>query len=70
MIGAILRKAKYETFSDGTVYGEIPGYRGVWANAATQEACRSDLASTLREWILIRKAPKIHKYCRMVWDRR
>ncbi|MBF8265315.1 MAG: HicB family protein [Dehalococcoidia bacterium] len=54
-IKAAMRKAKYEILSDdGTFYGEIPGFEGVWANADTLEACREELEEVLEEWILFR----------------
>jgi len=53
-IQAALRHAHYEILSDdGTFYGEIPGFQGVYANAATLEACREQLAEVLEEWIII-----------------
>ena len=52
-IQAAMRKAKYEILSDdGTFYGEIPGFDGVWANADTLEACREELEEVLEEWLL------------------
>ena len=54
-IRAALHHAKYEILSDdGTFYGEIPQFNGVWANAATLEECREELAEVLEEWILFR----------------
>ncbi len=54
-IHAALHKAKYEILpDDGTYYGEIPGFRGVYANAATLEECRDELEEVLEEWILFR----------------
>ena len=54
-IRAALHHAKYEILSDdGTFYGEIPQCNGVWANAATLEECREELAEVLEEWILFR----------------
>ena len=54
-IGAAMRQARYEILADdGTFYGEIPGFAGVYANAATLEACRETLAEVLEEWILFR----------------
>lgn len=41
---------------DGSFYGHIPGFEGVWANAATLEGCRDELEDVLGEWILIRTA--------------
>lgn len=37
---AAMRRAKYEPLADGTFYGEIPGFQGVYASAGTLEACR------------------------------
>ena len=54
-IRASMRLAKYEILSDdGTFYGEIPGFDGVYANAETLEACRDELEEVLEEWILFR----------------
>ena len=47
--------AHYEVLGGGEgVYGEIPGFQGVLAQADTLEACRDDLASTLEDWLLFR----------------
>jgi predicted RNase H-like HicB family nuclease len=47
--------ARYEILpDDGTYYGEIVGFDGVYANAATLEACRDELEEVLEEWILLR----------------
>ncbi|MDQ1329378.1 MAG: hypothetical protein QG641_2668 [Candidatus Poribacteria bacterium] len=54
-IHASMRHAKYEILSDdGTFYGEIPSFNGVYANADTLEACRDELEEVLEEWILFR----------------
>lgn len=53
-IQTAMRQAKYEILSDdGSFYGEIPGFQGVWANAATLEDCRNELAEVLEEWIFL-----------------
>ncbi len=50
-----LGKAHYEIVEDDlSYYGEIPGFEGVWANAATLEECRAELAEVLESWILLR----------------
>jgi predicted RNase H-like HicB family nuclease len=50
-----LRQARYEILpDDGTYYGEIAGFQGVYANARTLEACREELEEVLEEWILFR----------------
>ncbi len=54
-INGAIAKAKYEILpDDGTYYGEIPGFEGIYANAATLEACREELIEVLEEWILFR----------------
>jgi predicted RNase H-like HicB family nuclease len=53
-IRAAMRLAKYEILSDdGTFYGEIPGFQGVYANAATLEDCREQLQEVLEGWIVL-----------------
>ncbi len=52
-LDAAMRRARYEILpDDGSYYGEIPGLDGVWANAATLEACREELASALEDWVV------------------
>jgi predicted RNase H-like HicB family nuclease len=54
-IQAAMRQAKYEILpDDGSFYGEIPGFDGVYANADKLEKCREELAEVLEEWILMR----------------
>ncbi len=54
-IEGALRRAKYEILGDdGTFYGEIPGFDGVYANAETLEDCRRELEEVLEEWVLLR----------------
>lgn len=56
-IRAAMRRATYEILADdGSYYGEIPGFQGVWANERTLEACREELQSVLEDWILVRVA--------------
>lgn len=52
-IRAAMRHARYEILPEGTFYGEIPGFNGVWAEADTLEACRNELEEVLEEWILL-----------------
>ena len=50
-IRAAMRKAHYEILpDDGSFYGEIDGFQGVYANADTLEACRDELEEVLEEW--------------------
>ena len=54
-IQAALHKAKYKILTDdGTFFGEIPGFQGLWANADALETCREELAEVLEDWILLR----------------
>ena len=48
-----MKRAAYEVLSDGTFYGEIPGFRGVLANAPTLEECRDELQEVLEGWIIV-----------------
>jgi predicted RNase H-like HicB family nuclease len=53
-IRAALHRARYEMLpDDGSFYGEIPAFDGVYANAKTLEACREELEEVLEEWILL-----------------
>ncbi|MBS4027772.1 MAG: hypothetical protein KGZ58_03950 [Ignavibacteriales bacterium] len=56
-IRSSMSNAKYEILSDdGTFYGEIPSFQGVYANAKTLEQCREELEEVLEEWIFFRIA--------------
>lgn len=53
-IRATMHRARYQVLpDDGSFYGEIPGFPGVWANAPTLEACRDALRAVLEEWIVV-----------------
>ena len=53
-IDAAIKRAEYKKLDDGTWYGEIPGFKGVWANAPSLEECRSELIEVLEEWLLLK----------------
>jgi hypothetical protein len=53
-IDKAMRLAEYEIIEDGTFWGRIPGYTGVWAIEPTLEACRNELQSTLEDWLLLK----------------
>jgi predicted RNase H-like HicB family nuclease len=54
-VQAAMRKARYKILSGGEGYfGEIPGFKGAWANAATLEDCRDELREVLEDWMLVR----------------
>ena len=54
-VKAAMHHARYEILpSDGSFYGEIPGFDGVYANTASLESCHEELEEILEEWILLR----------------
>ena len=49
-----MRDAVFVIFvEDGTYYGDIYGFQGVWANADTLEECRQELKEVLEDWIIL-----------------
>ena len=53
-IEAALARATYEIIQDEEpYYGEIPSLQGVWATGKTLEECRSNLAETVEDWVLL-----------------
>lgn len=52
-IRSAMRRATYEILSDGTYYGEIPDFQGVYANNKTLEDCRQQLQEVLEGWIVL-----------------
>ncbi len=53
-IKVAMERAKFERLQDGTIYGSISGFQGVWANAETEAECRRELQEVLEEWMLFR----------------
>jgi predicted RNase H-like HicB family nuclease len=54
-VPAVLRTARYQILlDDGSYYGEIEGFDGVYANAARLQDCREELREVLEAWILFR----------------
>lgn len=49
-----LKKGHYKLLKDGNYFGEIPGLKGVWANASSLEKCRQELQEVLEDWILLK----------------
>jgi predicted RNase H-like HicB family nuclease len=52
-LDAAVQSAHYEIMEDGQHWGEIPAMPGVWAAAATPEACRQELREVAEEWTLM-----------------
>ena len=53
-IDKAMHKAEYELIEDGTYYGRIPGFPGVWGNALNLEECRNDLQGALEGWLILK----------------
>jgi predicted RNase H-like HicB family nuclease len=54
-IRAAMRKARYEILpDDGTFYGIIEGFEGIYANSDKLETCRDELERALEAWVLFR----------------
>jgi predicted RNase H-like HicB family nuclease len=49
-----LEKAQYKLLEDNTWFAEIPGFQGIWANAANVEDCRQELIEVLEEWLILK----------------
>ena len=48
-----MQRAHYEQIEDGTCFGRITGFKGVWANKPTEQECRIELREVLEGWILL-----------------
>jgi len=54
-IDKAMEQAVYVTIEDeGTYWGEIPGFQGVWVRQVTLEGCRGELREALSDWIALR----------------
>lgn len=53
-----IEKAEYRKLEDGTWFAEIPGFKGVWANGMSVEACRKELIDVLEEWLILKLRDK------------
>lgn len=52
-IQAAMRRATYEILEDGTYYGEIEGFEGVYANHTTLLGCQELLQEVLEGWLIL-----------------
>ncbi len=52
-VRAAMARARFEQLEDGSWYGEIPGFQGVYANADTREECVRELQEVLEEWLVL-----------------
>ena len=53
-LDAAIKNAEYKKLKDGSWYGAIKGFQGVWSNASTVEECRSELIEVLEEWLRLK----------------
>ena len=53
-IESAMSMARYKLLEKGRFYGSIPGFRGVWADAASLDACRRELHEVLEDWIVLK----------------
>jgi predicted RNase H-like HicB family nuclease len=53
-IQTAMQQARYKILEDGSYFGEIPGFQGVWAGEQTLEDCRRVLQEVLEEWLLLK----------------
>ena len=53
-IQTAMQQAQYKILEDGSYFGEIPDFQGVWANEQTLEECRGVLQEVLEEWLLLK----------------
>ena len=49
-----LSQAHYKLLKNGSYFGEVPGVKGVWANAKNLEDCRKELQEVLEDWLLLK----------------
>ena len=47
LIAQKLKTARYKLLKDRSYFGEVPGTKGVWANARNLEDCREELREVL-----------------------
>lgn len=53
-IEAPMSRARYKLLNNGAIYGSIPGFRGVWAEGRSLDACRNELREVLEDWIVLK----------------
>ncbi|MGH2517041.1 MAG: type II toxin-antitoxin system HicB family antitoxin [Ktedonobacterales bacterium] len=51
-----MRHARYGSLEDGSYFGDIPGFDGLWADAPTRDECVQELKNVLEDWILLHVA--------------
>jgi len=49
-----LKHARYKILGDKKYFGEIPGLKGVWAQAKTLYECQDQLREVLEDWVVVK----------------
>ena len=49
-----LKKAKFKKLKDGSYFGSISGFPGVWSNKKTLSAAKKELQEVLEEWFFLK----------------
>ena len=57
---AALGQAVYEQTESGEWFGEIPGFKGLWAQDATKAGCATELEDALGDWLIVSFQHGIH----------
>ena len=52
-IRAAMSHARFLPLEDGSIYGEIPGVQGVWANAPSRDEAERELREVLEDWLML-----------------
>ncbi len=49
-----MHRAQYARNGDGTFFGEIPGFQGVWSCSDTEASATEELQGVLQGWVSLR----------------
>ena len=53
-IATAMARARFKLLKNGSIYGSIPGFKGVWADGRSLDACRNELQEVLEDWIVLK----------------
>lgn len=52
------KKAKFKVLKDGSCFGSVSGFPGVWANRKTLASCKKELREVLEESLILKVRDK------------